>query len=90
MTDDIPNVWRLPPLKPQPGGFYQLRAGLVGFVSAPVELAYATAQGEKHVIPYWKGILLDAGGTPMLWYGAGSYSPVRGARHELDIIAELA
>ncbi len=75
-------------LRPQPGGFYRLRAGLTACVIEPFDISF-TAHGGRHVSRWWRGLLVDGAAGPILWYHDGNYSPVRGATHELDIVAEL-
>lgn len=68
-----------PALQPRPGGMYQLRAGLKVFVEAEVDF---------YGLPHWRGILLPPSCGVILWYTTGAYSPVRGVKHELDIVEE--
>jgi hypothetical protein len=70
-----------PPIRPQVGGFYNLRAGLTCFIDGVTDL-----YGEK----FYRGVILPPSVGRVLWYNTGSYSPVPGARHELDIMEETA
>lgn len=64
-------------IRPKVGGFYNLRAGLVAFIFDQTEL---------YGLTYWRGYLMDSPPVVILWYSTGSYSPVPGASHELDIM----
>lgn len=67
-------------LKPVAGGFYKLRAGLTAFVTTELDF---------YGVPHWRGILLPPSAGVIMWYITGAYSPVPGARHELDIVEQL-
>lgn len=67
-----------PAMRPQVGGFYNLRAGLQCYVEAAVDL---------YGLTYWRGYILPPSFGVVLWYPGGCYSPT-GQHHELDIMAE--
>lgn len=67
-----------PSIRPQAGGFYQLRAGLECLIVAPVDF---------YGVLHWRGYLLPPSSGVILWHTNGHYSPTRDA-HELDIVAE--
>lgn len=67
-----------PSIRPQLGGFYNLRAGLQCFIVADLDF-----YGQR----CFRGQLLEPSAGTVLWYEGGNYAPDRHP-HELDIMAE--
>lgn len=62
------------PIRPQVGGFYELRAGLRCFIFDSYKL---------YGVTFFRGYLLDSVPVVVFWYSHGGYAP-GGDANELD------
>lgn len=72
-----------PSLRPEVGGYYELRAGLTALVH---EMGFICG------VVIWRGVVFDNGvpESETFWWTEGNYCTDRGMQHELDIIHETA